>query len=243
MKKYYALEQEQDTASITIYGDVTSWPWLDSDVSAYRLSRQIDALDAKRIDVYINSYGGEVSEGLAIYNALRRHSAKVTTYCDGFACSIASVIFMAGDERIMHDASLLMIHNAWTSASGNADELRKAADDLEKISQTSAQAYRAAVNIDDAELERLLKEESWITPAEAVRMGFATSVESQSTGGVPAANARLAVMQRVQQAHGAPAARTDVNVQALAKALLAELEHKTPHHTFMDALMRGKDTK
>ena len=146
-KKYYQLAQTEQTADLTIYGDITSWRWMESDVSAYSLSQELDALDVDTINVYINSYGGEVAEGLAIYNALRRHKAKIRTVCDGFACSAASVIFMAGDERIMNAASLLMIHNAWSYASGNAEALRKQAEDLDTITQGSINAYMAHVNI------------------------------------------------------------------------------------------------
>ena len=126
MKKFYQLTQTEREAELHIYGDITSWPWLESDVDAYSLSKELAELDVDKINVYINSYGGEVAEGLAIYNSLKRHKAKIVTVCDGFACSVASVIFMAGDERVMNESSLLMIHNAWTWASGNADELRKA---------------------------------------------------------------------------------------------------------------------
>ena len=113
-KKYFQLTQNNNEVDIQIYGDITSWEWLESDVSSYTLSKQIEELECDQINVYINSYGGEVAEGLAIYNQLKRHKAKVKTVCDGFACSAASVVFMAGDERIMSTASLLMIHNAWT---------------------------------------------------------------------------------------------------------------------------------
>lgn len=129
-KKYYSLESKNDVADLYIFGDITSWPWLESDVSASGIVNELQSLDAKEINVHINSYGGEVAEGLAIYNTLKNSGMKVTTICDGFACSAASVIFMAGDERIINEASLLMIHNAWTYANGNATELRKAAEDL-----------------------------------------------------------------------------------------------------------------
>lgn len=154
MDKYYALETKEHEADIIIFGDITSWPWLNSDVSAYMLSKQIAELDVDSINVHISSYGGEVAEGLAIYNSLKQHRAKVKTYCDGFACSIASVIFMAGTERIMSNASLLMVHNPWTYTEGNAQELRKTADDLDKMSQASVNAYLEYVNLeenDDAE--------------------------------------------------------------------------------------------
>jgi ATP-dependent Clp protease protease subunit len=120
-RDYFSLVKNENEATINIYGDIASWAWEElGEMSSNILSKQLESLgDVSKINVYINSYGGEVAEGLAIYNALRRHNAKVITYCDGFACSIASVIFMAGDERVMNEASLLMIHNAWTNASGN----------------------------------------------------------------------------------------------------------------------------
>lgn len=178
-RNYYSLAQEGNTASINIYGDITSWDWEElGEMSAVTLSKKLETMgDVEQINVYINSYGGEVAEGLAIYNALKRHKAKVTTYCDGFACSIASVIFMAGDERIMNEASLLMIHNAWTYASGNAAELRKQADDLEKITQASVEAYKAHSSLSEEEIKNLMDNETWILPEEALSYGFATKID------------------------------------------------------------------
>ena len=178
-RKYFALERTEQSATITIYGDICSWAWEEfGEMSAQILSKQLEALgDVNEINVYINSYGGEVAEGLAIYNALRRHKAKVRTFCDGFACSIASVIFMAGDERIMNEASLLMIHNAWTWASGNAAELRKQAEDLDKITQASVEAYKAHSSLKEEEIKAFMDAETWILPDEAISYGFATKIE------------------------------------------------------------------
>lgn len=177
-QKYFNLVKQEDTATLNIYGDITSWPWFEGDVSAVNLSKQLEAMgDVSKIDVFINSYGGEVAEGLAIYNALKRHKAKVVTHCDGFACSIASVIFMAGDERVMSEASLLMIHNAWTYASGNSSELRKQADDLDKITQASVEAYKAHSTLKEEEIKELMDNETWVLPEEALSYGFATSVD------------------------------------------------------------------
>lgn len=182
MKKYFSMEKTESGATINIYGDITSFPWLETDVSANSLVKQLEALgDVERIDVFINSYGGEVAEGLAIYNALRRHKAKVVTHCEGFACSIASVIFMAGDERIMNESSLLMIHNAWTIADGNAEQLRKCADDLEKITAASVTAYKAHSNLSEEEIKALMDAESWILPEEAIEYGFATAIDKAKT--------------------------------------------------------------
>lgn len=195
MKKYYALEKKENEAELTIFGDITSWPWMESDVSSYNLSRQLKDLDVDTIHVHINSYGGEVAEGLAIYNSLKQHTAKVKTYCDGFACSIASVIFMAGDERVMSNASMLMVHNPWTYTEGNAQELRKTAADLDKMSQASINAYMERVSITEEEVKQLLNEESWLLPSEALDYGFATSV----TGTEPQAKYSQSVRKHVMQ--------------------------------------------
>lgn len=178
-KKYFQLTQNDNEVDIQIYGDITSWNWFESDVSSYTLSKQIEGLECDKINVYINSYGGEVAEGLAIYNQLKRHKAKVKTVCDGFACSAASVVFMAGDERIMSTASLLMIHNAWTYASGNSKELRKQAETLDKITQASINAYMQEVNITEEELKQMLDDETWITPQEAIEKGFITAIVNE----------------------------------------------------------------
>ena len=202
MKKYYALETSGKEADIYIFGDITSWEWFENDVSSYTLSKEIQALDPdiEVINVHINSYGGEVAEGLAIYNMLRNHKAKVRTYCDGFACSIASVIFMAGDERIMSNASLLMVHNAWMWTYGNANQLRKDADDLDKITQASIEAYKVHVNITEEEIKELLDNETWLLPSEALEMGFATAIVGETASNKAAASARKALFSLVKGA-------------------------------------------
>lgn len=195
-KKFYSLEQTDRTAHISIYGDITSMPWLDSDVSAYRLSQQIERIDADEINVYLNSYGGEVSEGWAIYNALVRHKANVHTFADGFACSIASVIFMAGQQRTMSPASLLMIHQPSCGVHGTAEQLRKEADTLDTIGELSAAVYRQHVTLSEDELKAMLDLETWLAPAQAVQYGFATDLEQESTAAVTQ-SARDSVLARL----------------------------------------------
>ena len=224
--KYYALETSGKEADIYIFGDITSWEWFESDVSSYTLSKELNELDAevKTINVHINSYGGEVAEGLAIYNMLRNHNAKVVTYCDGFACSIASVIFMAGDERIMNNASLLMIHNAWMYTVGNAEQLRKDADDLEKITQASIEAYKSHISITEDELKELLDNETWLSPADALEKGFATSIVGETATNKAAASARKSLFTLIRQKQEeqplTPALEsTEIDVDALAEKL------------------------
>lgn len=173
--------QSNKTANLYIYGDITSNSYDDESVSSKDISEQIAELDAEEINVYINSYGGEVAEGFAIYNALKRHSAKIRTICDGFACSIASVIFMAGDERVMNKQSLLMIHNAWTSACGNSSELREQADTLDKMGEVIASVY---VNdkLDQFTLQEMLSKDTWLDCQEAMSYGLATVVADNDFG-------------------------------------------------------------
>lgn len=203
-KRYFSLLKNEETkeADINIFGDITSWDWEEfGEMSAHTLSKQLEELgDVNTINVHISSYGGEVKEGLAIYNALKNHKAKIKTYCDGFACSIASVIFMAGDERIMSKASLLMIHNAWIYAMGNANELRKQAEDLDKITQASINAYMEHINISEEELKELLDKESYLTYDECLDMGFATSVTSDSKNEKASQSVRQSIINLILQA-------------------------------------------
>ena len=197
-RKPCVLMQTGPRAELYIYGDITDNHLMDSDVTNYDVVQRLQEMDANEIHVYINSYGGSVSAGLAIYNALKRHPAQVVTYCDGMACSIASVIFMAGDIRIMNKASLLMIHNAWTYAEGNAEELRKQADDLEKITSASIAAYMTHVNLSKPKLKALMDAETWLTPKEALRYGFASQIEAVETG-APSQSAKKRIFERLLQ--------------------------------------------
>ena len=138
-KHYYSMTQPEQGGPVElyIYGDILceDEPTPSGSVSSHRLAVALEGLNASAVTVYINSYGGHTSEGLAIYHALRRLECPITTVCDGFACSAASLVFMAGDRRVMQQASLLMIHNAWLPACGNAAQLRKVAEDLDKMEQ------------------------------------------------------------------------------------------------------------
>ena len=177
--KYYMLQASgDDSADLYIFGDIVAWAWPElGEQSGVTIVNQLKSLTAKNINVHINSYGGDVSEGLAIYNTLREHPAHVTTICDGFACSAASVVFMAGDDRIMSHASVLMIHNAWTMATGNAEDLRKTAEDLDVITQASVEAYKHVASISEEEIKALMDNETWISAQDAVTYGFATAID------------------------------------------------------------------
>lgn len=178
MKKYYDLVTTGKNAEICIYGEITSFPWKDGDASSAGMVQAIKALpeNISNINIRINSYGGEVAEGLTIYNTLKTCGKHVTTTIDGFACSAASMIFMAGSERIINNSSLLMIHNALTYTVGNAEQLRKEADDLEKINEQIIKTYMEHVNITIDEVKKMMDDETWITPEEALEKGFASEI-------------------------------------------------------------------
>lgn len=180
-ERFYQLTNvSEDSATLYIYGDITSIKCFENDVCVYDLAKEIGDLNGKALTVRINSYGGEVAEGLAIYNLLKSYAGEVTTICDGFACSAASVVFMAGAKRIMPRSSLLMIHNAWTWASGDADDLRKAAEDLEKITQPSVEIYTSVSNLDADEIKAMMDAETWIDADEALDFGFATEISKEA---------------------------------------------------------------
>lgn len=174
--RYYQLAKQGNKATVQIFGDIVDDIYEDG-VCALSFAYELDQLgEVDEIDVYINSYGGSVAQGFAIYNMLKSHPAKVRTICNGFACSIASVIFLAGDERIMQGASLLMIHNPFTYSCGNADELRKVADDLDKMAQVSIDLYCESTGLDAAIVKDMMDKETWMSASDALELGFATSV-------------------------------------------------------------------
>ena len=177
MRKYYSMAKDGKTVDLMIYGDITSLPIFDSDVASYDLCQEIASTDAGRINVHINSYGGECSEAMAIVNALNRHKAKIVTYNDGFACSAAATIFMAGDERIASPYCTFLFHNAWTTVTGNAATLRAEADNLDTITDQSKALYLDKTALLPEELDALMAEERFLTPEEALEIGFATEIE------------------------------------------------------------------
>lgn len=186
INRMWAVKQEGEKAlSVYIYGDIEALPEQADDImrserSAQALRDRLDAAgDIERIDIYINSYGGSVFEGTAIYNQLKRHPAKKVVHIDGFACSIASVIAMAGDEVLMPKNTLMMIHNAWMMAVGTAAELHKAAEDLDKINAAGRQAYliKSGGRLNEKDLIEMMDAETWLTAEDCIKYGLADGYE------------------------------------------------------------------
>lgn len=137
-------------------------------------------MEGQHVSVRINTPGGVIDTGIAIYNALKRHKGGVTTYVDSLAASMGSYIMLAGDRRIIASNGMVMIHNPATLAYGNATEFRKTADMLDKYLDRMIGDYTAKTGVEDAEMRRLLDEETWYTGQEALEAGFATEIEGDS---------------------------------------------------------------
>ena len=228
--KYYQLVKNDASADLYIFGDICAWAWPElGEQSGVTIVNQLKELDVDTINVHINSYGGDVAEGLAIYNVLREHKAQIVTICDGFACSAASVVFMAGDRRVMQPASLLMIHNAWTVAMGNAAQLRKTADDIETITQASVEAYKKVVTIPEEEIKALMDAETWILPKDAVEYGFATEIDEDDEDDDEPKQSAFGVIMRKLTAPAAGVLKVaEPDYDAIADKIAAKLATKKP---------------
>ena len=190
MKQMWELKQKtQGTLDLYIYGDVEA-DWYDwwreevvrSETSANTFRDELAAHpEVSQINIYINSQGGSVIEGTAIYNQLKRHPAHKTVYVDGFACSIASVIAMAGDEVVMPRNTMMMLHNMWMVVQGNAAELRKAADDLDKMNEAGREAYlqKAGDKLTPEMIAQMEDDETWLTAQECMEYGLADRYAEQ----------------------------------------------------------------
>jgi HK97 family phage major capsid protein/ATP-dependent Clp endopeptidase proteolytic subunit ClpP len=165
-------QQDEDEAEIVIYGDIGEG-FFSEGIGADQFQKELKALGAKkRITVCINSPGGSVFEGLAIYNQLEMHKAEIVVRIDGLAGSIASVIAMAGDTVLMPENAMMFIHDPWSMVAGDAEDMRKAADALDKIKLSILSAYRKKTGLSDDELARMMTEETWMLAEEALDKGF-----------------------------------------------------------------------
>lgn len=164
--------QAPTTADIYIYDPIGQSYW-EERVSAKSISQQINELDVDEIHVFINSPGGDAWDGLAIMNALRRHRASVTVTVDALAASAASVIAMAGDRVVMNRGAELMIHDPWTWAEGNAQDLMKLAETLDKLGDSYADAYAARAGGSREQFREAMRAETWYSAEEAVTAGLA----------------------------------------------------------------------
>lgn len=171
---------ENKPAELLLYGDISSSSWWGDEVTPKQFKKDLDALgDVDEINVYINSDGGDVFAGQAIYSMLKRHKAKIIVYVDGLAASIASVVAMAGDTVYMPKNSMMMVHNPWTIAVGNAEDFRKLADDMDKIRESIITVYQDKSEMEKDKIIELMDAETWMTAEEAVEYGLADEIEDE----------------------------------------------------------------
>ena len=170
----YRVVAANDSATIYIYGPIGDSWWSDGGVSANQFRQDLVALGAVRnIDVRINSEGGDVFDGQAIYTLLVQHKATVTVHIDGLAASAASFIAMAGNTIEIAESAFVMIHNASGACFGGADEMRRTADLLEMTNNSIQSIYAARTKNSVADLKGWMDSETWWTGREAVDKGFA----------------------------------------------------------------------
>lgn len=177
MKKFWEMKQSANSkqAEIYIYGEITSYKWDDEDTTASSFQKDLKALgEVEEINLHVNSPGGNVFEGIAISNMLKTHQANVIAYVDALAASIASVIVAGADKVVMYENSMQMIHNPFSCVTGNAEKLRKQADDLDAIAQASIITYlsKAGDKLTEEKIKQIMDDETWLTAKEAYEIGL-----------------------------------------------------------------------
>ncbi|WP_340583911.1 head maturation protease, ClpP-related [Brucella pseudintermedia] len=183
-------------ATISIFDVIGEDGWTGSGVTAKRISAALRSIGNKDITVRINSPGGDMFEGIAIYNLLRTHPAKVTVEVLGWAASAASIIAMAGDDIRMGLGSFMMVHNAWGLVIGNRHDLREAAELFDQFDAALADIYEARTGMARVEIERLMDAGTFMTAAQAVECGFADAVDDTEIH--PETNASAQVRPEIQ---------------------------------------------
>lgn len=166
--------------NVTAYGDFNweTWEYDESETSANYFREQLANIpNDGKIELHINSYGGDVKEGIAIYNMLKQHTAEKVCYIDGFAYSIASVIAMACDRIVMGLGTSMLIHNMSTYIYGNATQLRKMADDLDVLMDSNRKIYmERAKDLTEEELKDMMDKETYLTPEQCLKYGFCDEI-------------------------------------------------------------------
>jgi ATP-dependent protease ClpP protease subunit len=174
--KWYNIKNGSDKAEIFIYDFIGTGFWDDQGISAKNFQKDLATIKAKSIDLHINSPGGDVADGITIYNLIKQHPATVTTYIDGVAASISSVIALAGDNVLMAENALFMIHNPLGIEVGDAETHRKFADRLDIARDAISKAYINKTGLPEDEIHNLMSEETWMDSEFAVENKFVDEV-------------------------------------------------------------------
>ena len=182
MKPWYEIQNADSStkerhAAIWVYEEIGENFWGEG-LTAKQFVKDLSALDVDTIDLHVNSPGGNVFDGQAIFNALRQHPAVVNSYIDGLAASIASVVALAGDHVVMASNALFMFHDPFGMAMGDAAEMRQFADVLDKIGGSIAEVYVAKTGSEEADIRAAMSAETWLNADEAMAQGFVDEVAS-----------------------------------------------------------------
>lgn len=195
---YFAVQQLEKSADIYIFGDIVRQEKSERDVATNGIIGQIKALDAEKINVYIDSYGGAVSEGWAVYNALREHPAQVDTYGMGFVASAAVFPFLAGENRYASNISAYYLHQVMIGVAGYAEDLRAAANEADMMTEIGIHAFVDRTNMNADTVRELMRAETWLTPDQALEHGIATAILAD-TAPKYTQDAKRAIMQSLFQ--------------------------------------------
>jgi ATP-dependent Clp endopeptidase proteolytic subunit ClpP len=168
-------------AEIILYASIGD-SWFGDSITAKKFSDELKALEStvNEITVRINSPGGDVFDGITIYNRLKQHKAKIIVRIDGLAASIASIIALAGDEVIIGEGALFMIHKPWTFAMGNSDDLDATSSRLIDVEEQLVSIYNKRTGLDRSEIKAMLKAETWMDADQAIEKGFVDRKEDES---------------------------------------------------------------
>lgn len=173
----YRVVAAKDSATVYIYGPIGASWWSEDGVTANQVRKDLAALGAvKTIDVRINSEGGDVFDGQAIYTLLNQHPATVNIFVDGLAASAASFIAMAGNTITVSEGGFIMIHPASGGAFGRAADLRKTADLLEQVNESITSIYASRTGNSAEDIRAWMEAETWMDGSEAVKRGFADKI-------------------------------------------------------------------
>ncbi len=176
---WYQIKDKGEKAEIWIYEEIGEDFWSGGGVTAKNFQKELSAIKAGQIDLHINSPGGAVFDGITIYNLLKQHPANITTYIDGLAASIASVIALSGDKVIMAENALWMMHNPSGMVIGNSNDMRSMADVLDKIRESTMTAYVSKSGKSNEDIITMLDAETWMNADEAKEAGFVDEISEE----------------------------------------------------------------
>jgi ATP-dependent Clp endopeptidase proteolytic subunit ClpP len=176
---WYQIKDKGEKAEIWIYEEIGEDFWSGGGVTAKSFQKELSAIKAGQIDLHINSPGGAVFDGITIYNLLKQHPANITTYIDGIAASIASVIALSGNKVVMAENALWMMHNPTGMVMGDSNDMRKIADALDKVRDSMTIAYASKSGKPDADIITLLDAETWMNADEAKEAGFVDEISEE----------------------------------------------------------------